>query len=144
MNIRNATYRDAPAIKTLLDSLGYKSRVSLIVDQVERLFIINKDELFVYELHKEILGFASVHYFPQLGFDGDLVFISYFAVEEHLGNSTIAKLLEEHICKQARKRKCDRIQVHCHEWRTAEHKFYVQQGYQLYPNFYTKRLVYGE
>lgn len=144
MNIRKATYRDAPAIKRLLDSLGYKSSLSLLIDQIERLFGVNGDELIVYELQKEVVGFASVHYFPQLAFDGELAFISYLAAEEPSKNPAVAKGLEEYISKQSRMRRCDRIQVHCHDWRKPEHQFYIEQGYQLYPNFYTKRLVYGE
>jgi len=144
MTIRNATYKDAPSIKILLESLGYKSSISILVNQIEMLFGVNNNELLVCESHLEVIGFASLHYFPQLAFDGELVFISYFAVAQPDKNSTVAKTLEEFITAKSFKRKCDRIQVHCHDWRTPEHKFYSEQGYQLYPNFYTKRLVYGE
>jgi hypothetical protein len=30
------------------------------------------------------------------------------------------------------------------EWRTPVHQFYVQQGYEEYPKYFTKRLVYAE
>jgi N-acetylglutamate synthase-like GNAT family acetyltransferase len=143
MNIRKATYKDAPSIKLLLETLGYNSTVSLLVDQIEMAFGVNNNEIYICEINNEILGFASVHFFPQLAFDGDLAFISYLA-EDNSKNKAVAKTLEEHINLQARKRGCDRIQVHCHDWRTAEHQFYLDQGYQLYPNFYTKRLAYGE
>jgi len=78
MNIRNATYHDAPAIKSLLEQLGYSSRLSMLIDQLERLFNKNDHQVFVYELKKEVVGFASVHCLPQLAFDGAILIISYF------------------------------------------------------------------
>lgn len=144
MKIRNATYHDAPAIKLLMAALGYQTTTSLLVDQIENLFVKNDHQLIVYELNKEVVGFISVHYLPQLAFDGELVFISYLSVDDTVNDHGIAKALEQHVIQQAMKRKCDRIQVHCLDWRAAVHKFYEQQGYQEYPKYYTKRLVYGE
>src|SRR5258708_6833870 len=134
MKIRNATYLDAAAIKSLMGALGYKKTTSLLVDQLENLFGRDDHVVFVYELNKDILGFISVHFMPQLAFDGGLVFISYLSVDEMVKDHPIAKALEDHVCKEARKRKYDRIQVHCMDWRTPAHKFYEQLGYQLYPN----------
>lgn len=144
MRIRNATYHDAPAIKLLMAALGYKTTTSLLVDQLESSFGKNDHQVFVYELNKEVVGFISIHYMPQLAFDGELVFISYLSVDETVTDQGIGKALEEYASKQALNRKCDRIQVHCMDWRTPDHKFYKQQGYQEYPNFFTKRLIYGE
>jgi len=144
MNIRNATYKDAPAIRSLLDALGYKTTMSLLVNQLETLFGSDDHHVFVYELHQEVVGFISLHYMPQLAFDGELAFISYLSVDESVRDQRIDKALEQYVTQQALKRKCDRIQVHCMDWRAPEHKFYKQQGYQEYPNFYTKRLIYAE
>jgi N-acetylglutamate synthase-like GNAT family acetyltransferase len=144
MHIRDATYHDAPAIKSLLETLGYHSTVSLLVDQLERLFGKGDDQVFVYEVRKEVLGFVSVHFLPQLAFDGGLVLITYLSVDETLNDQGIMAVLEEYVCELARKRKCDRVQVHCSEWRTPSHRFYKQQGYQEYPKYFSKRLVYGK
>ena len=144
MKIRNATYLDAPPIKSLMATLGYKTTTSILVDQLENLFGRDDHLVFVYELNKDILGFISVHFMPQLAFDGGLAFISYLAVDDTIKDHGIVKALEDHVCKEARNRKCDRIQVHCMDWRTPHHQFYVQQGYQEYAKFFTKRLVYGE
>jgi N-acetylglutamate synthase-like GNAT family acetyltransferase len=144
MNIRNATYRDAPAIRLLLEALGYNTSISLLVNQLETLFGRPDHHVFVYEQHKEVVGFISIHYMPQLAFDGELAFISYLSVDENVKDQRIDKALEQYVTQQALKRKCDRIQVHCMDWRTPAHHFYEQQGYQEYPKFYTKRLVYGK
>jgi N-acetylglutamate synthase-like GNAT family acetyltransferase len=144
MTIRNATYHDAPAIKLLLDALGYKTSISLLINQLETLFGKDDHQVFVYELKREVVGFISVHYMPQLAFDGGLVLITYLSVDENLKEQGIGKALEQYVTDQAKKRKCDRIQVHCQDWRAPEHAFYKQQGYQEYPKYYTKRLVYAE
>ena len=144
MPVRNATYHDAPTVKILLEALGYTARTSLLVDQLERLFGSKDHEVFVYELRKEVVGFASVHYLPQLAFDGGIMIISYFSVDETIKDISIAKELERHITEQARKHGCERIQVHCMEWRMPAHQFYLQLGYQEYPKYFTKRLVYAE
>ena len=144
MKIRLATYLDAPAIKSLMGALGYKTTTSLLVSQLESLFGRNDHFVFVYDLNKEVVGFVSIHYMPQLAFDGELVYISYLSVDETVKDQGIAKALEQYVTQEALKRNCDRIQVHCEDWKTPAHKFYVQQGYQEYPKFYTKRLVYGE
>lgn len=144
MIIRNATYRDAPVIKLLLESLGYKASISLLITQLESQFGQNDHQVHVYELKKEVVGFISVHYLPQLAFDGGLAIITFLSVDDAAKDHCIAKALEQYVSDQARKRKCERIQVHCLEWRTGEHEFFKQQGYQEYPKYYSKRLAYAE
>lgn len=144
MNIRNATYRDAPAIKLLLEVLGYTTTLSMLIGQIESLFGGNDHQLLVFELNKDVAGFASIHFLPQLGFGGEIVIISYLSVDTIYKDKGIDKELEDYITLLALKRKCDRIQVHFSDWRTPVQKFYEQQGYREYPKYYSKRLVYGE
>jgi GNAT superfamily N-acetyltransferase len=141
MNIRNATYIDAPAIKLLLEALGYKASMSLLVDQLETMFGTGDHQLFVYELRKEVVGFISVHFMPQLAIDGGLALITYLSVDVALRDHGIGQTLEEYVCERARLRKCERIQVHCADWRVPAHRFYEQQGYQEYPKYFSKRLI---
>ena len=144
MNIRTATYKDAPPIKLLLEALGYNARMSTLINQLETMFNKDGHDVFVYELRKEVIGFISVHYLPQLAFDGGLMIITYFSVDERMKDTGVARELEQYVTNEAKLRKCERIQVHCMDWRTPVHQFYVQQGYQEYPKYFTKRLVYGE
>jgi GNAT superfamily N-acetyltransferase len=144
MNIRNATYRDAPAIRLLLDSLGYKTTISMLIGQLEKLSGSKDHHVFVYEQNKEIAGFIAVHFLPQLGFDGELAIITYLAVDAGQQRKGIGKQLEAYASQMAWQRKCDRIQLHCADWRTPAHDFYQKQGYREYPKYYTKRLVYAE
>jgi len=144
MNIRNATYHDAPAIKLLLEALGYTARMSLLVNQLETVFGKDDHQVFVYELRKEVVAFVSIHILPQLAFDGGVMIITYFSVDEAVKHTNIAKELEQYIANIAKLKGCERMQVHCLDSRTPVHQFYLQQGYQEYPKYFTKRLVYGE
>jgi N-acetylglutamate synthase-like GNAT family acetyltransferase len=143
MSIRNATYHDAPAIKLLLHGLSYTSTVSLLVDQLEMLFSKEDHQVYVYELKKEVVGFITVHFLPQLAFDGGLMLITYLSADESVKDTGVAKELEEYVTKQARLKKCEKIQMHLLDWRTPVHQFYLQQGYTEYPRCFTKQLVYG-
>lgn len=144
MNIRNATYRDAPAIKLLMEALGYATSTILLISQLENLSEGKDHKVFVYELGKDVMGFIAINYLPQLGFDSELAIISYLAVDETARGRGIGKELEQYVTGQALKRKCDRIQVHCSDWRAPAHKFYERQGYQENPKYYTKRLGYAK
>lgn len=144
MKIRNASYKDAPFIKNLLAALGYQSNTSLLIDQLERFFGVGSDQAYVCEIEREVVGFVTVHYLPQLAFDGGIAIISYLSVDESIKGADIAAALEKHVTEQARIKRCERIQVHCLDWRTPAHQFYLNHGYQEFPKYFTKRLVYGE
>jgi len=135
MPIRNATYHDAPAIKLLLETLGYNTSTILLISQLENLFVGKDNQVFVYELNKEVVGFIAVHFLPQLGFGGGLVWITYLAVYETIKDQRIGAALEQYVTGQAKLRKCDRIQVHCQSQWAESHQFYERQGYGKYPEF---------
>jgi predicted N-acetyltransferase YhbS len=140
MQIRNATFRDAPAIKLLLEASGHKASTSLLVNQLETLFGGNDHQVFIYEQHKELLGFISVHYLPILASRGETAFISYLLVDESVKDQRIDKALEQYVTHEALKRKCDRIQVHSMDCLTPPHEFYSAQGYQETAQYFTKKL----
>ncbi|HEY9000137.1 MAG TPA: GNAT family N-acetyltransferase [Mucilaginibacter sp.] len=142
--IRKASYHDAPFIKLLMQKLGYKTSNSLLVEQLTNLFDGIHHEVLVCDDKDEVTGFAVIHVLPQLAFDGRLLVISYLSVDEQVKEQGIARALEIYITDLARKRKCERIQVHCAEWRTQAHRFFLGQGYEAYPQYFTKRLMYGE
>jgi len=135
---------DAPAIKLLLEALGYAASTSILVGQLANDFDQGDHQVWVFELKKEVVGFIAVHFLPQLAFDGGVAIISYLSVDESIRTVDIAAVLEKHVAVQARARKCERIQVHCLDWRTPAHQFYLNQGYTEYPKYFTKRIAYGE
>ena len=135
---------DAPAIKLLLEALGYSARTSLLVGQLENLYGKDDHQIFVFELRGEVVGFVSVHYLPQLAVGGGVAIISYLSVDETVKTPDVAGALEKYVTEKAKERKCERIQVHCLDWRTAVHQFYLNQGYKEYPKYFTKPIAYGE
>ena len=144
MKVRKATFHDTPFIKLLMESLGYKTSNSILVMQLQNLFNGTDHEVLVCEDREEVIGFAVIHMLPQLAFEGNLLIISYLYVNEMSKDQSSAKLLENFIHDLARKRKCERIQVHCAPWRAASQKFFLSQHYEEYPQYFTKRLMYGE
>jgi N-acetylglutamate synthase-like GNAT family acetyltransferase len=144
MKIRKGTYHDAPFIKLLMEGLGYKTSNSLLITQLTDLFSSSHHEVLVCEEREEVTGFAVVHVLPQLAFDGGLLIISYLSIDERVKDQGVARALESHIVELARKRKCERIQVHCAGWRAQAHHFFLGQGYADYPQYFTKRIIYGE
>ncbi|TWI97607.1 hypothetical protein JN11_03429 [Mucilaginibacter frigoritolerans] len=82
MKIRNATYHDAPDIKSLIGALGYKTTKNELISQLQSVFNHDDHEVFVCELNKMVAGFKSIHYLPQLGINKELIFISYLLVDE--------------------------------------------------------------
>lgn len=144
MMVRKGNYQDAPFIKLLMEGLGYKTSNSLLVVQLQSLFAGPSHEVWVCEDKGEITGFTVFHILPQLAFDGSLLVISYLYIDERVKEQVAARVLEAHIYKVARQRQCERIQVHCAPWRAAAEQFFLAQGYVAYPQYYTKRLMYGE
>ena len=144
MKIRKGTYHDAPFIKQLMEALGYKTSNSLLITQLTDLFSSSQHEVLVCDDKAGVTGFAVVHVLPQLAFDGGILLISYLSVDEQAKEQNIARALEVYITELARKRKCERIQVHCAEWRAQAQRFFLGQGYESYPAYFTKRLMYGE
>lgn len=144
MRIRKATYHDAPFIKLLMETLGYQTSNSILVMQLQQWFNGPDHEVLVCVDKEDVTGFAVVHVLPQLAFDGGLLIISYLSVDERTKDQSVARALEGHIVELARKRKCERIQVHCAEWRAQAQGFYLAQGYDACPQYFSKRLVYGE
>jgi len=140
INIRNATYHDAPVIKSLLEALGCKTRNSTLIDQLESTFNKDDHQVLVYEMRKEVVGFVAVQFIPQFALEGCLALISYLSVDNDLKDQGIEKALEQYVAEQAKRRKCIEIIAHG----KIASLFYFQQGYQEHTSYFSKRLRYDE
>lgn len=141
--IRPAKVEDWQDISRLLDQLGYPGTESFIKDNIARLLKHPDEELMVYEDEGEIAACISLHYLPQLALEGDIAVISYLVVDSTTRSKGIGRAIEEFAAESAKKRNCDRIQVHCHSRRTDAHRFYKRQGYDEAPKYFSKRLTSG-
>ena len=144
MEIRSASFKDTLAIRDLLAQLGYRIEYPLLMTQVSLLMSNPDHQLLVAEKDKLVVAFCSVHFMPQLANDGHLAVINHFVVDEKVRGEGVGKALESHVTAAAWNRKCDRVQLHCHSWRSQAHSFYKHQGYQEYPTYFSKRLVHAE
>lgn len=73
-------------------------------------------------------------------YDTKKIPISYLVVDSTIRSKGIGKELEEFATASARKRGCDRIQVHCHSRRIDAHRFYERQGFKEAPKYFSKML----
>jgi hypothetical protein len=140
MSIRTVKLADLIAIRQLMEQIGYFTNLSLLEEQLEDIQESKEHRVMVCELEGEIEGFVAVHFIPQFGFDGGLVIITFLSAK----NLRAAKELEAHITHLAYEKLCDRIQVHCADFRKDDHNFYLEQGYGEYQAYFSKQLIYAE
>lgn len=144
MGIRKAKVEDYKQISLLLTQLDYPDTEPFIKAKVEILIMDPNEELLVFEEDKKIIALISVHFIPQLAVKGDFARISYFAVDKNIRSKGIGRKIEEYCNDLAIKRKCDRVEVHCHSRRTDAHRFYIRQGFTESPKYFVKMLSQSE
>ena len=142
--IREAKVEDWKNISELLEQLGYPETEAFMQEKIEKLVLHPDEELLVFEEDHKVVACISMHYIPQLGLTGDTAIISYLVVSNAIRSKGIGRMLEEYCTDLARKRNCDRIQVHCHSRRTEAHSFYARQGFNEAPKYFSKMLNESE
>jgi GNAT superfamily N-acetyltransferase len=140
MSIRNATLDDHAAINDLLNQLGYPGSDPFLLQKMIRIANDPAAALLVYESEDRILAFMAINFITQLALEGDFARISYLAVDQTARNTGIGKEMIAYGEQLARNRKCDRIEVHCHQRRTDAIRFYDRQGYTDSPKYMVKSL----
>ena len=141
IQVRRATYKDAPTIKLLLETTDYKTSMSLLIEQIESVFDGKNNELLVCVSQLEIIAFAEVHYLEQLIERGGLAIVCFFATNDSSGQQGTAELLEGHVCKAASERKCTAVKICDHFNQKLASEFYVKQGYMPSGNTYLKKII---
>ena len=135
-----ARKEDAEYIADLLDQLGYPGTEAFIPSKID---IITGDPnamLLVSEDNGAVAAFIAINFITQLGLEGDFARISYFAVSDAYRSKGIGREMEVYCEELARARGCDRIEVHCSDYRADAHRFYFRQGYVESPKYLIKRL----
>lgn len=140
MGIRTAKVDDWKSICELLKQLDYPNTESFMKEKIETLLNHPDEELLVFETPGNIIAFISIHFIPQLALKGDFARISYFAVDSTIRSKGIGREMEEYCTDLAKKRNCDRIEVHCHSRRKDAHRFYSRQGFNESPKYFMKIL----
>jgi N-acetylglutamate synthase-like GNAT family acetyltransferase len=141
MGIRKAKIEDWKEIEDLLRQLDYSDTEIFLKEKIAKLSNHPDAELLVYELEDKAIAFISIHFIPQIALKGDFARISYFAVDQAFRSKGIGREMEEYCASLAKKRNCDRIEVHSHSRRERAHRFYFYQGYSESPKYFIKKLV---
>ncbi len=140
MGIRKATLDDSKAIRGLLEELGYPQEETVVAQKMAVLINTTGSGVYVYEDAGDIIAFIAMNFIPQLALTGDFMRISYFAVHHQWQGKGIGKELEAFCVEVAKRKQCDRMEVHCHERRKEAHQFYYRQGYEESPKYLIKLL----
>lgn len=138
VEIREARIGDSADIVGLMTELGYPGTEPFIEARVSQLLTHDDAELLVMVEGGEVLGVISLHFIPQLALAGDFCRISYFCVSETAQGRGLGSLLEAKAVELARRRKCDRIELHCDSRRRAAQRFYFRRGYIESPKYLIK------
>lgn len=141
MIIRNASLKDAPVIADLLKQLDYERSVTFVEEKLRQ--TQHKDDYrnLVVEVEGKVVGVMTIHFWTQIGLDGDTCTISFFVVDENTRSLGIGKQLEEYCTKLAKERGCFNIELYSSAKRVDAHRFYERQGYKHYEKFFMKELI---
>ncbi|HID9454598.1 TPA: GNAT family N-acetyltransferase [Serratia marcescens] len=131
MEIRTARLSDRQAIAELMTALDYPGTEAFLPQRMRQL-LAHPDEA--------LLGVLSLHFLPQLALAGDIGRISYFCVDDRARGAGVGRRLLAEGEALARRRGCDRLEVHCHSRRERAHAFYRREGFVEAPKYFAKLL----
>lgn len=140
VRLRAARPGDQAALVALLQELGYPGAEAFAARRVAQLLTHPDALLIVAEAQGCVLGAISLHFVPQLALAGDFCRVSYLCVTARARSLGVGALLEQAAEREARRRGCDRIELHCHARRRDAHRFYARQGYEESPKYLMKML----
>jgi GNAT superfamily N-acetyltransferase len=140
LTIRPARATDAEALAELLRQLGYEGTDRFLAQRLEQLAAHPDAVTLVAADGDAVLGVISLHFVPQLALAGDFCRISYFCVAQQVRSLGIGARLEALAEEEARRRGCDRIELHSSQRRVDAHRFYARQGYVESPKYLMKKL----
>ncbi|ADY81022.1 aminoalkylphosphonic acid N-acetyltransferase [Acinetobacter pittii PHEA-2] len=140
MNIRSAKSKDTQAICDLLKQMGYPQPFALIQEKFEILHNDSNSQILVVEERGKIYGFLSLYFIPQIALQGDFAKICYLCVDENMRSKGVGHLLVKEAEQQARRRGCDRMELHSGMQRPLAHQFYLREGYVEAPKYFRKAL----
>lgn len=140
VNIRSAKSKDTQAICDLLKQMGYPQPFALIQEKFEILHNDSNSQILIAEERGKIYGLLSLYFIPQIALQGDFAKICYLCVDENMRSKGVGHLLVKEAEQQARRRGCDRMELHSGMQRPLAHQFYLREGYVEAPKYFRKAL----
>lgn len=139
VRLRAAGVGDAAALIDLLRQLGYPGTESFVARRLAQLGAHPDALVEVAEVDGVVRGVLSLHFIPQLALAGDFCRIAYLCVDEQARSLGIGAQLEAFAHEEARRRGCERIELHSSAHRVDAHRFYARQGYEESPKYLAKK-----
>jgi len=128
----------------LLEQLGSPGTAAFINEKITRMTSSPDEALLVYEIEGEVQALISLHFIPQIALPGDFARISYFVVDDRFRGQGVGREMLAYGTQLARKRQCNRFEVHSHARRTGAHRFYIREGFEESPKYLIKGLAREE
>jgi GNAT superfamily N-acetyltransferase len=151
ISIREANLEDSRAIAHILQEVGWFDQfkmVSLeqardrIAERVIRCTQEGTNTIFVAERMQEVVGYASVHWYPHLALGYDGYVSELFVLPTETGHGVGGRLLAS-VDAEARKRGCTRLILMNRRVRESYQRgFYGKQGWHELPDaaFFTRKI----
>jgi len=140
LEIRKAKLADLKMISNLLGQLGYTDQDYNFEKRYSQLLNHADEVILVAASLDKVYGFISIHFIPQLAFEGDFARVSYFSVDQTMRNQQIGQKLLAQAENIAIQRGCNRMELHCAVHRQEAHEFYKKRNYIESPKYFMKKL----
>ena len=140
VNIRSAKLEDNQEICDLHKQMVYPQPLTLIEEKFEILNNDSNSQILVAEERGRICGFLSLYFIPQIALQGDFAKVCYLCVDENMRSKGVGHLLVQEAEQLARRRGCDRMELHSGMQRPLAHQFYLREGYVEAPKYFRKAL----
>lgn len=140
LEIREGNCNDANVIQTLLEQLGYLKTIEFIENKIKLFEKDDRQFIFIATINQLPVGFLSLTMIPQLALEGDFARIAYLCVDEQFQTKRVGQALIAYAEQIAQKWGCNRMELHCADYRKNAHKFYLGQNYEDAPKYFRKFL----
>ncbi|MDH6307447.1 GNAT superfamily N-acetyltransferase [Dysgonomonas sp. PFB1-18] len=138
--IRDARINDTQEIANLLEQLGYAKPIDFVEKQLAKMLSDNSYKVIVYEQDGKAIALMTIHFYWQIGYEGEFANIGFFVVDSSVRSKGIGRLMEEYCTALATERACAMIELYSNEKRLDAHRFYERQGYKSYEKFFVKEI----
>ncbi|MDR2950348.1 MAG: GNAT family N-acetyltransferase [Prevotella sp.] len=138
--IREVRLSDIHEIQILLSQLGYSRTIDFLEKNLRMMLSDNSYKVIVYELKGKAVALMTIHFYWQIGYEGETANIGFFVVDTAIRSKGIGKKMEEYCTRIAKERDCALIELYSNKKRTDAHRFYERQGYKAYEKFFMKEI----
>ena len=139
VEIRPATHEDSVDIASLMAQLGYPCTTAEMEWRLDRISLLESEEVLVAERAGQMLGVCSVHLIPLLHESGNVGRITALVVRADVRGQGIGKRLVQEAESWAWSHDCARMEVTSGDHRPDAHRFYEACGFKYDERRFLKR-----